>query len=62
LKTPHDSRSIRHFQANYLKNPTKEKLAKLFKANKELAVQVALDQQTKDGLVDALKTEKKCHN
>src|SRR6202035_5360993 len=38
------------------------KLAKLFKANEELAAQVALDQQTKDGLVNALKTEKKCHN
>jgi len=62
LKTPMDARSIRHFQADYLKNPTQAKLQKLFKANEQLAAQAALDQHTKEGLINALKTEKKCHN
>ena len=34
----------------------------MFKANKELSAQVSIDQHTKDGLIKALKTEKKCHN
>ena len=61
LKTPRSSKSIRHFQADYRKNPTRAKLEKLFKANEELAAQAALDQHTKEGLLDALKIEKKCN-
>ena len=60
IKTPRTTKSIRHFQADYRKNPTKLKLEKLFKANEELAAQTALDQKTKEGLIDALKMEKKC--
>ena len=61
LKTPRTSKSIRHFQLDYCKNPTHAKLEKLFKANEELSAQASLDQLTKDGLIEALKTEKKCH-
>jgi hypothetical protein len=60
LKTPRTTKSIRHFQADYRKNPTKLKLEKLFKANEELAAQASLDKQTKEGLINALKIEKKC--
>jgi len=62
LKTPWTVKSIRHFQASYRKNPTAEKLAKLFKANEELSAQVSLDQYTKEGLIESLKLEKKCRN
>ena len=61
IKTPRITKSIRHFQADYRKNPTKLKLEKLFKANEELAAQAALDQKTKEGLINALKMEKKCY-
>jgi hypothetical protein len=60
LKTPRTTKSIRHFQADFRKNPSKLKLEKLFKANEELAAQAALDKKTKEGLIDALKMEKKC--
>ena len=53
---------ICHFQAGYYKNPTHTKLEKLFKANKELSAQVALDQYIKEGLIIALKIEKKYYN
>jgi hypothetical protein len=62
LKTSRSVKSICRFQADYCKNPTKEKLEKLFKANEELAAQAALDKHTKDGLVKSLKHEKKCRN
>jgi len=62
IKTPRTSKSIRRFQLDYRKNPSHAKLQKLFKANEELAAQASLDQLTKDGLIEALKTEKKCHN
>jgi hypothetical protein len=61
LKTPRITKSIRHFQADFHKNPSKLKLEKLFKANEELAVQAALDKKTKEGLINALKMEEKCH-
>jgi DDE superfamily endonuclease len=59
IKTPKSAKSIRYFQLDYRKNPTKLKLEKLFKANVELSTQVALDQHTKEGLIGALKEEKK---
>lgn len=59
LKTPKSAKSIRHFQLDYRKNPTKLKLEKLFKANMELSTQAALDRHTKEGLIGALKEEKK---
>ncbi|KAH9203171.1 hypothetical protein DL95DRAFT_419257 [Leptodontidium sp. 2 PMI_412] len=59
IKTPTSSKSIRHFQLDYRKNPTKLKLEKLFKANIELSTQAALDRHTKEGLIGALKEEKK---
>ncbi|PMD34716.1 DDE-domain-containing protein [Hyaloscypha variabilis F] len=59
LKTPRSAKSIRHFQADYRKNPTRAKLEKLFKANEELAAQAALDRWTTVGLIEALKDEKK---
>jgi hypothetical protein len=62
LKTPRSAKSIRHFQLDYQKNPTAAKLQKLFKANKELAVQVVLDKYTKEGLIELLKIEKKSYN
>ena len=37
LKTPKSVKSIRHFQLDYRKNPTKLKLKKLFKVNMELS-------------------------
>ena len=58
IKTPRSAKSIRHFQANYRKNPSQAKLAKLFKANKELATQATLDRHTTVGLIEALKDEK----
>jgi hypothetical protein len=61
LKTPRSSKSIRHFQNDFWKNPTNAKLQKLFKANEELAAQHAMDEHTKLGLIDALKVEKKSH-
>jgi hypothetical protein len=62
LKTPRPPKSICYFQADYRKNPTTAKLEKLFKANKELAAQAALNKHTKEGLVKSLKREKKCNN
>jgi len=59
LRTPRSPKSIRHFQVDYRKNPTTEKLEKLFKANEELAAQAALDKHTKEGLLESLKLEKK---
>ena len=61
LKTPRSAKSIRHFQADYRKNPSRAKLEKLFKANEELAAQAALDRWTTTGLIEALKDEKKSH-
>jgi hypothetical protein len=43
-----------------LQNPSKLKLEKLFKANIELSMQAKLDCYTKEGLIEALKEEKKC--
>jgi hypothetical protein len=59
LKTPKSAKSIRHFQTDYRKNPTKLKLEKLFKAYIELSVRADLDRHTKEGLIGALKEEKK---
>jgi hypothetical protein len=59
LKTPKSAKSIPHFQTDYRKNPTKLKLEKLFKANIELSIQADLDRHTKEGLIGALKEEKK---
>jgi hypothetical protein len=59
LKTLWSPKSIRHFQADYQKNPSTAKLEKLFKANEELATQAALDKHTKEGLLESLKLEKK---
>ena len=59
VKTPKSAKSIRHFQNDYRKNPTKLKLEKLFKANIELSSQAELDRHTKEGLLRALKEEKK---
>ena len=59
VKTPKSAKSIRHFQIDYRKNPTKLKLEKLFKANIELSTQASLDQHTKEGLLRALKEEKR---
>jgi hypothetical protein len=59
IKTPRSAKSIRYFQADYRKNPTQAKLQKLFKANEELVAQAALDRQTKEGLIESLKVEKK---
>ena len=36
VKTPYTSKSIRHFQAQFAKNPTKQLQRKLFKANMHL--------------------------
>ena len=38
VKTPKSAKSIRHFQLDYHKNPTKLKLEKLFKANIKLSI------------------------
>jgi hypothetical protein len=43
IKTPKSAKSIRHFQNDYRKNPTKLKLEKLFKANIKLSIQAELD-------------------
>ena len=59
MKTPKSAKSIRHFQTDYRKNPTKLKLEKLFKANIELSTQADLDRHTKEGLIGALNEEKK---
>jgi hypothetical protein len=42
LKTPKTSKSIRHFQINYLKNPSKAKLEMLFHANEALIVATSI--------------------
>ena len=55
-------KSIRHFCLIYRKAPSNAKLQKLFKANKELAIQVALDKHIKEGLIESLKLEKRCRN
>ncbi|PMD61248.1 uncharacterized protein K444DRAFT_525886 [Hyaloscypha bicolor E] len=57
--TLRSAKSIRHFQADFRKNPSQAKLEKLFRANKELAVQAALDRHIKEGLLEVLKDEKK---
>ena len=43
VKTPKSAKSIRYFQLDYRKNPTKLKLKKLFKANIKLSTQAALN-------------------
>jgi hypothetical protein len=52
-------KSIRHFCLIYRKAPSNAKLQKLFKANKELAIQVALDKHIKEGLIESLKLKKR---
>ena len=59
LKTPLTSKSIRQFQISYRNDPTNEKLHLLFKANERLAVQHAVDEHTKRGLIETVKEEKK---
>jgi hypothetical protein len=59
VKTPKSAKSIRYFQNDYRKNLTKLKLEKLFKANIELSIQAELDRFVKEGLIGALKEEKK---
>jgi DDE superfamily endonuclease len=59
IKTPRTAKSIRRFQADYRKNPTKLKLEKLFKANIEMATQSALDRHTTKGLIKTFQEEKK---
>ena len=59
LKTPLSSKSIRQFQISYQANPTNKKLQLLFKANKRLAAQHAVDEHTKRGLIETVKEEKK---
>jgi hypothetical protein len=56
------AKSIRHFQNDYRKHPTEQKLQKLFKANEQLAAQHSVDEHTKKGLIESLKREKKSHN
>jgi len=59
IKTLRTTKSIRRFQADYCKNPTRLKLEKLLRANIEMSTQSALDRQTTKGLIKSLQEEKK---
>jgi hypothetical protein len=59
MKIPKSAKSIRYFQNDYRKNPIKLKFEKLFKVNIELFTQAELDRFVKEGLIGALKEEKK---
>jgi hypothetical protein len=59
IKTPLTTKSIRHFQLDYKRAPTEEKLQKLFKANEVLATQHAVDEHVKKGLIETVTVEKK---
>jgi DDE superfamily endonuclease len=59
LKTPKTSKSIRHFQNDYLKNPSKAKLEMLFRANEALAAAASIQEHRANNLEGALEREKK---
>ena len=50
---------MRQHKSAYLKDPSQDKVDLLFKANKRLATQYAIDEITKKGLIEALQIEKK---
>ena len=58
-KTPIASRDVWHFQKEFKKDPNPELLEKLFRANLVLATQHEIDRHVKQGLIGALKDEKK---
>ena len=59
LKTPMTSHAIRRLQQQYHKAPSSPLLAKLFRANKRLVSQYSIDQHTLNGMIKAIKLEKK---
>jgi hypothetical protein len=59
LKTPKTSKSIRHFQNNYLKNPSKAKLEMLFRANEALVAAASIQEHRANNLKGALERKKK---
>jgi hypothetical protein len=59
LKTPKTSKSIRHFQNDYLKNPSKAKLEMLFCANEAFAAAASIQEHCTNNLEGALECEKK---
>ena len=58
-KTPLASRDVRRFQRAFKDNPKPELLEKLFRANLTLATQHEIDRHIEQGLIKALKDEKK---
>ena len=59
LKTLITAKSIHQYKIAYKQDSSQDKVKLLFKANKRLAVQHAIDQYTKKGLLEALEIEKK---
>src|SRR5271168_4434233 len=59
LKTSKTSKSIRQFQKDYLKNPTRAKLEMLFRVNESLAAASSIQEHRANGLEKALDREKK---
>ena len=62
VKTPYTSKSIRHFQAHFAKNPTKQLQRKLFKANMQLAAEREIATHRAECFKRALILEKKKRN
>jgi hypothetical protein len=59
VKTPYTSKSIRHFQAQFAKNPSKLLQRKLFKANMYLAAEAQIATHRAEAFKRALVLEKK---
>ena len=59
LKTPMTSHAVRRLQQQYRKAPSSPLLTKLFRANERLVSQHSIDQHTLNGVIGALKLEKK---
>jgi hypothetical protein len=59
LKTPVTVKSMRQHKSAYLKDPSRDKVDLLFKANERLATQHVIDEITKKGLIEALQIETK---
>ena len=53
------SRAVRRAHQAYKMEPTKQKLALIFRANERLAAQHSIDKHEKEGLIEALQLEKK---
>ena len=59
IATPYTAKCMRQFSRKYMKNPTKEAIRKLIKANETNSARVSIAEHRAEGLKEALQIEKK---